>query len=84
MSDEMKNSWESAAVLDQMGIASVWFANAAAGIQPDDYQPPVPRDHPLRDITLCHLVMLDGTTITGTHDGDHGQASAWSDAVSQI
>lgn len=86
MTEELKQPWESAAVLDQMGIQSVWFANAADGIQPDDFQPPVPKCHPLRGLTLCHLVMREFTPITGTWSGDDAEARAmaWADAVSQI
>lgn len=70
---------------EQLGIESVWFANAADGIKADEFQPEVPAGHVLRDLVLCHLVMQDGTTITGTWSGDDdAPTSAWADAVSQI
>jgi hypothetical protein len=78
--------WRESAVREHYGIESVWFANPADGIKSDDFQPEVPADHPLRDFTLCHLVMDDGGLITGTWLGidDEAVACAWADAVAQI
>ncbi len=88
MTDELKHPWESAAVREQLGIKSVWFANAADGIRADDFQPEVPAEHPLRQVTLCHIVLNEGqmSVVTGMWPsaGDDAQRLAWADAVSQI
>lgn len=78
--------WRESAVREQLGIESVWFANAADGIEPDEFQPALPFNHPLNHVTLCHLVMTDGGIVTGTWRGidDEAVACAWSDAVAQI
>lgn len=78
--------WRESAVREHYGIESVWFAVAAEGVKSDDFQPEVPAGHPLRDLTLCHLVMADGGIVTGTWRGidDEAVACAWSDAVAQI
>lgn len=46
-------------------IASEWYINAAKGVVPDDFQPPVPDVHPLRQLTICVLVLRNGFTVTG-------------------
>lgn len=78
--------WRESSVREHYGIESVWFAVAAEGVKSDGFQPEVPADHPLRDFTLCHLVMDDGWVITGTWGGidDDAVACAWADAVAQI
>lgn len=46
-------------------IQSIWYINGATGVVPDDFQPPVPAEHPLRLLTICVLVMRNGFTVTG-------------------
>ena len=46
-------------------IASIWYINAATGVMPDDYMPPVPVNHPLRLLTFCVLVLKNGFTVIG-------------------
>ena len=46
-------------------IASEWYINAADGVVPDCFQPPVPARHPLRLLTFCVLVLRNGFTVTG-------------------
>ena len=49
----------------EANIASTWYINAAEGVTPDNFQPPVPASHPLRLLTLCVLVLRNGFTVTG-------------------
>ena len=46
-------------------IDSIWYINPATGVVPDDFQPPVPANHPLRLLTFCVLVLKNGFTVTG-------------------
>lgn len=46
-------------------IVSEWYINGATGVVPDDFQPPVPADHPLGLLTICVLVLRNGFTVTG-------------------
>lgn len=46
-------------------IGSEWYLNAGASIIPDDFQPPVGVDNPLRLLTFCVLVLRNGFTVTG-------------------
>jgi len=46
-------------------IASEWYIVAADGIPQDDFHPPVPARHPLRQLTFCVLVLRNGFTVTG-------------------
>lgn len=50
-------------------IASEWYINAADGVVPDEFQPPVPADHPLRQITICVLILRNGHKIVGVNEG---------------
>lgn len=51
----------------QAAISSVWYANAAESIVPDDFQPPVPADHVLTRVTICYLVTVNGHTLVGVN-----------------
>lgn len=46
-------------------IASEWYILAAEGVPTDDFHPPVPAIHPLRQLTFCVLVLRNGFTVTG-------------------
>ena len=46
-------------------ISSEWYINAADGVPTDDFHPPVPAVHPLRQLTICILVLRNGFTVTG-------------------
>lgn len=87
MSEELKHPWESAAVREQLGIESVWFATAADGIKPDEFQPEVPAEHPLRRITLCFIVDKAGHVWLGEiasrrmKEGEDARSCAWRSAV---
>jgi len=50
-------------------IESEWYINAADGVVPDDFQPPVPAVHPLRQITICVLVLKNGFKLVGVNEG---------------
>jgi hypothetical protein len=52
------------ALIDSV-IASEWYINAGEGIAADEFQPPVPASHPLRQLTFCVLVLKNGFTVTG-------------------
>jgi hypothetical protein len=59
---------------------------------PDDFQPPVPVNHPLRLLTFCVLVLRNGFTVTGesacasqeNFDADLGRKIARQNAVAKI
>jgi hypothetical protein len=51
----------------QTAISSVWYANAAESIVPDDFQPPVSADHVLTRVTLCYIVTVNGHTLVGVN-----------------
>lgn len=73
-------------------IQSIWYINGATGVLPDDYQPPVPAEHPLRLLTICVLVMRNGFTVTGesavaspaNFNAEIGRRIARENAVSKI
>lgn len=46
-------------------IESEWYAIAADGVPSDDFHPPIPARHPLRQLTFCVLVLKNGFTVTG-------------------
>ena len=46
-------------------IASIWYINGATGVVSDDYQPGVPANSPLNQLTICVLVLKNGFTVTG-------------------
>jgi hypothetical protein len=50
-------------------IASEWYINAGDGVVPDDFQPPVPAKHPLRQVTICVLVLRNGYKLVGVNEG---------------
>lgn len=50
-------------------IESEWYINAGTGVVPDDFQPPVPVDHPLRQVTICVLILKNGFKIVGVNEG---------------
>ena len=49
----------------EANISSEWYINAADGVVPDEFQPSVPANHPLRCLTFCVLVLKNGFTVTG-------------------
>ncbi len=73
-------------------IASEWYINAGDGVVPDDFQPPVPANHPLRLLTFCVLVLKNGFTVTGesacaspeNFDADLGKKIAKQNAVAKM
>lgn len=50
-------------------IASEWYINGATGVVPDDFQPPVPAGHPLAMLTICVLILRNGTKVVGINHG---------------
>jgi hypothetical protein len=50
-------------------IASEWYINAGDGVVPDDFQPPVPAKHQLRQVTICVLVLRNGYKLVGVNEG---------------
>lgn len=52
--------------LIEAAIASEWYIVAAEGVPADDFHPPVPAEHPLRQLTICVLVLKNGFTVEGT------------------
>ena len=76
----------------EANIASEWYINAGDGVKPDDFQPPVPANHPLRLLTFCVLVLKNGFTVTGesacaspeNFDAEVGQKIARRNAVDKI
>lgn len=73
-------------------IASEWYFNAAEAVPEDDYHAPVPAKHPLRQLTICVLVLRNGFTVTGesacvspdNFDREIGQKIARENAVRKI
>ena len=73
-------------------IASEWYINGGSGVVPDDFQPPVPANHPLRLLTFCVLVLRNGFTVTGesacaspeNFDAEIGRKIARQNAVAKI
>lgn len=68
-------------------IASEWYINGATGVVPDDFQPPVPANHPLRLLTFCVLIMKDGSIMTGqsvSNDPVVGRKLAKEDAIASV
>lgn len=63
MSKQVETSMAGAA---EAAIKSEWYCNAAEAVIPDEFQPPVPAAHPLRDVTICMLVLHDGRTVLGS------------------
>lgn len=60
-------------IITDEAILSEWYINGATGVVPDDYQPPVPADHPLHLLTICVLVLRNGFVVTGeAFAGDEG------------
>ncbi len=76
----------------EANIASEWYINAGDGVKPDDFQPPVPANHPLRLLTFCVLVLKNGFTVTGesacaspeNFDAEVGRKIARRNAVDKI
>lgn len=72
-------------------IASVWYMTGDQ-MPVDDYQPPVPAQHPLRLLTICVVVMRNGFTVVGTSacaspanfDAQIGKELALADAKRQM
>ena len=73
-------------------IMSEWYIVAADGVPTDDFHPPVPARHPLRQLTFCVLVLRNGFTVTGesacaspaNFDAEIGRKIARQNAVAQI
>ena len=73
-------------------ISSEWYINAGTGVVPDAFQPPVPVNHPLRQLTFCVLVLRNGFTVTGesacvspeSFDAEIGRKVARTKAVEKI
>ena len=76
----------------EAAIASEWYINAADGVPEDDFHPPVPSNHPLRQLTICVLVLKNGFTVTGesacaspaNFDEEIGRKIARQNAVNKI
>lgn len=76
----------------EASITSEWYINAAEGVVPDDFQPPVPAEHPLRRLTICVLVLRNGFTVTGesacvspeNFDAETGKLRARQNAVHKL
>ncbi|HST44500.1 MAG TPA: Gp49 family protein [Luteimonas sp.] len=76
----------------EAAIGSEWYINGATGVVPDEFQPPVPADHPLRLLTFCVLVLRNGFTVTGesacaspeNFDVEIGRKIARQNAVAKI
>lgn len=49
----------------ESNIATEWYINGETGVVPDDFQPPVPANHPLSLLTICVLILRNGFTVTG-------------------
>lgn len=73
-------------------IQSEWYFNAGEAVVPDDFQPPVPANHPLELLTICVLVLRNGFTVVGhsacvsaeNFDADIGRRVARANAVEQL
>ena len=76
----------------EASIASEWYMNVGEAMPEDEFQPPVPSYHPLRQLTLCVLVMDNGFTVTGesacaspeNFDPDIGRKVARANAIQKI
>ena len=76
----------------EANIASEWYINAGDGVVLDDFQPPVPANHPLRLLTFCVLVLKNGFTVTGesacaspeNFDAELGKKIARQSAVAKV
>ena len=76
----------------EANIVSEWYINAGTGVVPDSFQPPVPNEHPLRQLTFCVLVLRNGFTVTGesacaspeNFDAELGRKIARQNAVDKI
>ena len=76
----------------EANIASEWYINAGDSVVPDDFQPPVPANHPLRLLTFCVLVLKNGFTVTGesacaspeNFDAELGKKIARQNAVEKV
>lgn len=76
----------------EANIVSEWYINAGDGVVPDSFQPPVPDEHPLRQLTICVLVLKNGFTVTGesacaspeNFDAEVGRKIARQNAVEKI
>jgi hypothetical protein len=76
----------------EAAIASEWYINAGGGVIPDDFQPPVPANHPLWPLTFCVLVLKNGYTVTGesacvspeNFDAEIGRKIARQNAVEKV
>lgn len=76
----------------EANIASEWYINAGDGVVQDDFQPPVPANHPLRLLTFCVLVLKNGFTVTGesacaspeNFDAELGKKIARQNAVAKV
>jgi hypothetical protein len=72
-------------------ISSEWYINGGDA-QPDEFQPPVPAQHPLRLLTICVLVLRNGFTVTGesacaspeNFDAEIGRKIARQNAVNKV
>ena len=73
-------------------IVSEWYINGGTGVVPDDFQPAVPAEHPLRLLTFCVLVLRNGFTVTGesacasaeNFDAEIGKRIARENAIQKI
>lgn len=73
-------------------IVSEWYMNVGEAMPEDEFQPPVPSYHPLRQLTLCVLVLKNGFTVTGesacaspdNFNAEIGERIARENAVSKI
>ena len=76
----------------EANIASEWYINFGDVVVPDDFQPPVPANHPLRLLTFCVLVLKNGFTVTGesacaspeNFDAELGKKIARQSAVAKV
>ena len=73
-------------------IMSEWYIVAADGVPTDDFHPPVPARHPLRQLTFCVLVLRNGFTVTGesacaspaNFDAEIGRKIARQNAINKV
>ncbi len=76
----------------EANITSEWYINAGDGVVPDDFQPQVPANHPLRLLTFCVLVLKNGFTVTGesacaspeNFDAELGKKIARQNAINKV
>ena len=76
----------------EANIASEWYINAGTGVVPDNFQPPVPANHPLRLLTFCVLILRNGFTVTGesacaspeNFDAELGRKIARQNAINKV